>query len=83
MCVKVCPWTQPYTWPHKIVRWGVTRSGLARKIAIKGALSFGHTKANEEAKWWFDMAYQNGSLRIPAATEAEETISLINKRIYE
>ncbi|MFC1908944.1 reductive dehalogenase [Chloroflexota bacterium] len=64
-CVKVCPWTQPDTWPHSLVRWGVMRSGLARTIAIQGDRIFGHTKDNEPEKWWFDLGYQNGVLHVP------------------
>ncbi|MFC1904885.1 reductive dehalogenase [Chloroflexota bacterium] len=64
-CVKVCPWTQPDTWPHRLVRWSVMRSGLARVVAIQGDRLFGHTKGNELEKWWFDLAYQNGVLHVP------------------
>lgn len=64
-CVKVCPWTQPDTWPHRLVRWGVMRSGLARAVAIQGDRLFGHTKGNEPEKWWFDLGYQNGVLHVP------------------
>jgi len=64
-CVKVCPWTQPDTWPHRLVRWGVMRSGLARAVAIQGDRLFGHTKGNEPEKWWFDLVYQNGVLHVP------------------
>ena len=62
-CVKVCPWSQPQTWPHNLVRSLVTRSRLARRIAVKGAelLDFGADHPDE--KWWFEFAYnENGTL---------------------
>jgi reductive dehalogenase len=55
LCVKVCPWTRPFTWPHNLVRWAVQRSGLARRLAIKSSNMLGHGKIKEEGKWWFDL----------------------------
>jgi reductive dehalogenase len=65
MCVKVCPWTQPDTWPHRFVRRFVQTGSLARSIAIKGDQLFGHTNGRERDKWWFDLKYENGVLEIP------------------
>jgi len=64
-CVKVCPWTNPPTWPHNLVRWAVERSDLARRLAIKSSRTLGTGKTNEKEKWWFDLEYVDGVLRIP------------------
>jgi reductive dehalogenase len=55
MCVKVCPWTRPVTWNHNLMRSLMSRSRLARRIAIK-AESFlkDHRRAHPDKKWWFD-----------------------------
>lgn len=64
MCTKVCPWTRPTTRFHDTVRWAVSRSRLARKIAIKWDSTFGRGKSEGE-KWWFDLCYdENGNVKI-------------------
>jgi reductive dehalogenase len=65
-CVKVCPWTQPNTWLHRVVRRAAPPASLARTIAIKGDQLFGHTEGKEDEKWWFDLEYADGFLRIPS-----------------
>jgi len=64
-CVKVCPWTQPNTWPHRFMRRFVQLGGLARSVAIKGDRIFGHEKGNKEDQWWFDLKYEGGVLQVP------------------
>jgi len=61
-CVKTCPWSQPQTWPHNLVRSLVSRSKLARWAAVKGAglLDFGADHPDE--KWWFDIAYNENRI---------------------
>lgn len=61
-CVKVCPWTQPNTWPHNAVRWSVQRSGLARRAAIWASSQNGQAEPKESEQWWFDVHYQEGEL---------------------
>jgi ferredoxin len=61
-CVKVCPWTQPNTVPHNLVRWSVQRSGLARRVAIWASSRSGQAEPVEGEKWWFDVHYQEGVL---------------------
>jgi reductive dehalogenase len=68
-CVKVCPWTRPNSWPHNLWRWANRHSGLARRLAIKRACSLGHHQPKEEEKWWFDMTYIDGVLKIPPKKE--------------
>ncbi len=75
MCVKVCPWTQPNTWPHNLVRWGVQRFGLARTLAIKGDQLWGHTRGDQAKQWWFDLHYQDGVLQAPSRASISETDS--------
>ena len=65
VCVKACPWTKPNTWPHNLVRWSVKRSGLARRLAIKSSNLLGTSPPREEEKWWFDLQYVDGVLKIP------------------
>lgn len=61
-CVKSCPWSQPTTWPHNLVRGMVMRSSLAKTIASRAARLL-HTGADHpERKWWFDMVYEDGGL---------------------
>ena len=64
-CVKSCPWSQPRTWPHNLVRNLVTRSRLARRIAIKGAEWLDLGKDHPEEKWWFDIEYVDSRLSNP------------------
>jgi len=65
-CVKVCPWTRPATRRHNLVRWAVQHSDAARRLAIRTDRLFGHAKAHEEDKWWFDLEDVDGVLRIPS-----------------
>jgi len=54
-CVKVCPWTRPDAWQHNLVRWGVTHSSIARRLAVKADNIWqDHRKAHMKNKWWFD-----------------------------
>jgi epoxyqueuosine reductase QueG len=64
-CVRVCPWNRPYTWPHTLVRWGVERSGLARRFAIRADHALGRGAVREDEKWWFDLEDVDGVLTIP------------------
>jgi epoxyqueuosine reductase len=56
-CVKSCPWTNPPTWPHNLVRRMVMGSRLAKRIAIRAAYLLGQGKDRPDQKWWFDMEY--------------------------
>jgi len=56
-CVKSCPWTNPPTWPHNLVRSMVMHSRLAQRIAIQAAYLLHPGKDHPEQKWWFDMEY--------------------------
>jgi len=56
-CVKSCPWTNPPTWPHNLVRRMVMHSRLAQRIAIPAAYLLYIGKGHPEQKWWFDVEY--------------------------
>ena len=56
-CVKSCPWTNPPTWPHNLVRRMVMGSHLAQPIAIRAAYLLKPGKDHPDQKWWFDMEY--------------------------
>jgi reductive dehalogenase len=73
ICVKVCPWSRPYTWNHSMVRWAASRSALARRIAVKYDSAFGHKGGDEEEQWWFDLPMENGKIVTPPASQESET----------
>jgi epoxyqueuosine reductase len=54
-CVKSCPWTQPATVPHSLVRSAAISFRLARQIALRAARLLGTGANHPEEKWWFDM----------------------------
>jgi reductive dehalogenase len=64
-CVKVCPWTNPPTWPHNLVRTLVRHSQLAQRLAIQGAYLLKPGRDDPGGKWWFDMEYIDDVIRIP------------------
>ncbi len=64
-CIKVCPWTKPYTWPHGLVRWAVQHSGVARRVAVRSSKALKPDKSNSGDKWWFDLEEVDGTLKIP------------------
>ena len=61
-CVKACPWSNPPTWPHNLVRSMVRHSRLAQSIAIRASYLAGIGKDSPENKWWFDIAYDDDAL---------------------
>jgi reductive dehalogenase len=62
-CVKSCPWTQPSTAPHNLVRSLVQSSRLAQQIAIRAARLLGTGDSHPEKKWWFDVEYVDDVIR--------------------
>jgi reductive dehalogenase len=62
-CVKSCPWTQPATWQHNVVRSLVTRSRPAQWIAIAASGFFGTGRDRADQKWWFDLEYAGDTLQ--------------------
>jgi reductive dehalogenase len=72
-CVKVCPWSKPYTPFHRAVNWTMRHSGIARSIAIWGDDFLGYGKPDYSRKWWFDLedVAGDGILKIPANKRSE------------
>ena len=66
-CVKVCPWSKPYTPFHRAVSWTMRHSGIARSIAIWGDDFLGYGKPDYSRKWWFDLedVAGDGILQVP------------------
>jgi reductive dehalogenase len=36
LCIRVCPYAHPRNLMHDVVRWGIRRNGLARRLALAG-----------------------------------------------
>ncbi|MDA3918295.1 MAG: reductive dehalogenase [Deltaproteobacteria bacterium] len=66
-CVKVCPWSKPYTPFHRAINWTMRNIKFARKFGIWGDDLLGYGKADNKNKWWFDLEDKNGDgiLSIP------------------
>jgi 3-chloro-4-hydroxyphenylacetate reductive dehalogenase len=66
-CIKVCPWSKPYTAFHRAVGWTMRHSSVARSLAIRGDDLLGYGKPDHSKKWWFDLedAAGDGTLTIP------------------
>ncbi|CAG0969645.1 3-chloro-4-hydroxyphenylacetate reductive dehalogenase [Anaerolineales bacterium] len=62
-CVKSCPWGNPTTWPHNLVRTLVMNTSLIQPIAIQSARLLGMSLPIPEEKWWFDMEYVDGIIQ--------------------
>ncbi len=61
-CVKSCPWTQPFAWPHTWVRRAVAGSRLVQKVAVRAAPLLKSGEAHPGGKWWFDLEYVGDTL---------------------
>ena len=72
-CVKVCPWSKPYTPFHRSVNWTMRHVGPARKLGIWGDELLGYGKPDYRNKWWFDLEDVNsdGVLCIPKNEKSE------------
>jgi reductive dehalogenase len=62
-CVKSCPWSNPTTLPHNLIRAMVMRSNLTHAIAIRAAHSLRPGNDHPEAKWWFDLEYVGDEIK--------------------
>ena len=56
-CVKTCPWTQPPTGLHNLVRGMVMNSRLAQQVAVRAAALLHLGQGRPDDKWWFDLEY--------------------------
>jgi 3-chloro-4-hydroxyphenylacetate reductive dehalogenase len=66
-CVKVCPWSKPYTPFHRAVNWIMRNVPPARRFGIWGDDLMGYGKPATSQKWWLDLEDVNGDgiLTIP------------------
>jgi reductive dehalogenase len=70
-CVKSCPWSNPPTRPHNLVRSAVMHSNLAQHVAIRAAYLLKPGKGHPDDKWWFDMEYIDAVIRQPGHSVSE------------
>ena len=56
-CVKSCPWSNPSTFPHNLMRSLLIDLPFTRRIAIRIAEVLGERMTAPEKKWWLDMEY--------------------------
>ena len=72
-CLKVCPWSKPYTPFHRAVNWAMRHSGIARSLAIRGDDFLGYGKPDYNDKWWLDLedVAGDGILKVPANKRSE------------
>jgi len=56
-CVKSCPWSNPSTFPHNLMRSLIIDIPITRRIAIWIAEILGERMTAAEKKWWVDMEY--------------------------
>lgn len=61
-CVKSCPWSNPSTWPHNLMRSMVTNLPFTRRAAIRAAQLLGHDMTAPVEKWWFDLEYEGETI---------------------
>jgi reductive dehalogenase len=63
-CVKNCPWSNPSTFPHDLVRSMVINIPFTRQIAIRAAEILGTGMTAPEKKWWFDLEYSDDVIKL-------------------
>ena len=56
-CVKSCPWSNPSTFPHNLIRKLIIDLPFTRPLAIKMAEVLGERMTAPEKKWLRDMEY--------------------------
>ena len=71
-CIKVCPWSKPYTPFHRAVGWAMRHSGVARSLAIWGDDLMGYGKPHYEDKWWLDLEDVDGVLQVPVKRQSKK-----------
>lgn len=64
-CIKVCPWSKPYTLFHRTVNWTMRNVPFARRFGIWGDDLMGYGKPDPGKKWWPDLEWVDNELRIP------------------
>jgi ferredoxin len=64
-CIKVCPWSKPYTLFHRTVNWTMRHIPPLRRFGIWGDDLMGYGKPDQARKWWLDLEEKDGVLRVP------------------
>jgi reductive dehalogenase len=64
-CVKKCPWSNPSTWPHNLMRSLVMELPFSQGMAIQIARLLGPGMTTRQEKWWFDMEYVDDHIELP------------------
>lgn len=64
-CIKVCPWSKPYTLFHRTVNWTMRHIPPLRSLGIWGDDLMGYGKSDPSRKWWLDLEEKDGVLRVP------------------
>jgi reductive dehalogenase len=64
-CVKSCPWSNPSTWPHNMMRRLVMELPFSQRMAIRIARALGPDMTSPQEKWWFDMEYVDDHIELP------------------
>ena len=64
-CIKACPWSKPYTPFHRAINWTMRHVPAARRFGIWGDDLLGYGKPNHDKKWWVDLEWVDGVLRLP------------------
>jgi reductive dehalogenase len=67
-CIKVCPWSKPFTPFHRSVNWTMRNVPAARNFGIWADDLLGYGKPNPSQKWWLDLEDVNGALQIPTTS---------------
>ena len=64
-CIKVCPWSKPYTPFHRTIGWTMRHVPFARRFGVLGDDLMGYEKPDDTKKWLFDLEWVDGELLIP------------------
>ena len=65
-CIKVCPWSKPYTPFHRTVNWTMRNVPALRRAGIWADDRMGYGKPDGTKKWWLDLELKDKELLIPA-----------------
>jgi len=64
-CLKVCPWSKPYTPFHRMVNWTMRHVPLTRRMAVWADDLLGYGKPTPDWQWWLDLEDVDGEIREP------------------
>lgn len=65
-CIKVCPWSKPFTPFHRAVNWTMRHVPAARRFGIWGDDLMGYGRPDPKKKWWFDLENVDGVIQKPS-----------------